>query len=266
MPGSPVRASSSNPSVRSATIAFSMTALPRVCFSSSWSRGPIVLANLVKQQVQRGVSFPALHWRQTICTFSLEDLRQSLAFVPYCVEERSVKAQRIRGRSPRRLTRVSNEVCNSSAPRFCIYGYRPLAHMTWVDPSARRSHRRVQSFGEGPRPSLKDGVRGVKPPTLPGIPPRQPGVPPPKAGNIPAGWGYPKARLGIFPPAANNPEGAGEYSRRPGTFLWGPAGINHSGERSRPPAVMFQASGGHVPGRRGISLGFRGTLPRNGSP
>jgi hypothetical protein len=93
----------------------------------------------------------------------LEDLRQSLAFVPYCVEERSVKAQRIRGRSPRRLTRVSNEVCNSSAPRFCIYGYRPLAHMTWVDPSARRSHRRVQSFGEGPRPSLKDGVRGVKP-------------------------------------------------------------------------------------------------------
>ena len=35
--------------------------------------------------------------------------------------------------------------------------------MTWVDPSARRSHRRVQSFGEGPRPSLKDGVRGVKP-------------------------------------------------------------------------------------------------------
>ena len=109
-------------------------------------------------------------------------------------------------------------------------------------------------------------------PTLPGISPRQPGVPPPKAGNIPAGWGYPKARLGRFPPAANNPEGAGEYSRRPGTFLWGPAGINHSGERSRPPAVMFQAGGeypwvfgGHYRGMAALKPRCI-QVPRNTSP
>ena len=106
--------------------------------------------------------------------------------------------------------------------------WRPSTDCGWRDPEL--GPKPLLAKLREQQPDLKAGNNsqwGGYPPTGPGISPRRPGIPPPKAGDIPAGRGCPQA--------------AGDTV--------GPSGDKAlKGERSRPPAGMFPAGRGYIPG------------------